>query len=384
MSDMSRAMDHHARARGDGANRPVAADGFLAEILEQPVVLLSSAAALARQTAQLEAVHHLAQPGARFVLTGMGSSFDVCLAAASVLARRGVVATTVNTAELLHFRADALTPGTPVLAVSQSGSSIELVRLAEELGGRRSRPPLVSLTNGLANPLADLADVRLDMTAGIERGPSTKTFAACLVAMRTIIDAMTAGGSGFSAARACEEAAGDATRAAAEAGRLLADPAGLAARMDAWCGQRPSLVVLGRGTARAAAEMGALILKEAARRHAESLDTAEFRHGPLELSGPDLAAAIVSTEPATNELDAGLVAELRDHGASVLLIATRSAQAPAETRFAPDMITIGELHPMLAPAVAVIPLQLLAWRLAIESGRDPARMQRASKVTTRE
>jgi glucosamine 6-phosphate synthetase-like amidotransferase/phosphosugar isomerase protein len=47
-------------------------------------------------------------------------------------------------------------------------------------------------------------------------------------------------------------------------------------------------------------------------------------------------------------------------------------------------IGIDKLHPLLAPAVAVIPLQLLAWRLAVEGGRDPGRMMRASKVTTTE
>jgi glutamine---fructose-6-phosphate transaminase (isomerizing) len=354
------------------------ADQFLGEILEQPAVMRRTAQAVAEQVAGLEALHALAAAGAHFVLTGMGSSHDACLSAASVLARRGVLATPVNAAELLHFRLGALTASTPVLAISQSGGSAELVRLAEELERVVDRPPLVTLTNGLDNPLAGLADVAFDTAAGAELSPSTKTFAACLVALRALVDAI-AGDEPFDAAASCVAVAADAERAAAAATRLLADPDALAARVYAWCGRRPSLVILGRGTGRAAAEMGALLLKEAARRQAESLDSAEFRHGPLELSGPELAVAIISTEPTTRGLDAGLAAELEDDGASVMMIASGHEGSAATTS-----IELEDLHPMLAPAVAVIPLQLLAWRLATESGREPGRLTRASKVTTTE
>ena len=282
------------------------------------------------------------------------------------------------------------------MAVSQSGASAEVVHLAERLAALRPRPPLITVTNGLDNPLAQRADVALDTAAGVELCPSTKTFAASLVTLSALVDALAGH-------RAPAERSAEAELAAVAAERLLFDPGGLAGRMVAWSGGRQTLVVLGRGTARAAAEVGALILKESARRHAESLDTAEFRHGPLELSGPELAVAIVSTEPATARLDAGLAAELDGHGASVLLLAadaalatdlssgTRSGTTNVAGRSAgslavggPAVISVGELDPMLANAVAVIPLQLLAWRLALDGGRDPSRMTRASKVTTRE
>ncbi len=367
---------------------PPAIDRFLAEILEQPAAMRAAAQAVGEQRLELERLHRLGDAGASFVLTGMGSSFDACLAAASMLARQGVIATTVNAAELLHFRSGALTAATPVLAISQSGNSAELVRLAKRLAKMRERPPLVSLTNGVDNPLARVADIAFDMAAGTEEGPSTKTFAACLVLLRALVDAI-AGDEAFDVARTCAAAAADAERAAAAAARLLVDPSTLAGRMRAWCDERPSMFILGRGTARAAAEMGALILKEAARRQAESLDTGEFRHGPLELSGPELAVAIVSTETVTRELDRRLAAELARDGASVMMIvcergAGADAAAGAGGLTAGASIGIDKLHPLLAPAVAVIPLQLLAWRLAVEGGRDPGRMMRASKVTTTE
>ena len=246
-------------------------------------------------------MHALSRRRAGFVLTGMGSSFDACLAAASVLARRGAMATTVNTAELLHFRTGALSAATPVLAVSQSGQQRRAACASPNGSARlKQRPPLVTLTNGLANPLADLADIAFDTAAGIETctvDQDLRRLPGRVAGARRRHRRPGAVRGGRDAARRRRPTP---SRAAAAAARLLRRRG--RPRRSAWRAGAASdhwLVVLGRGTARAAAEMGALILKEAAARHAESLDTAEFRHGPLELSGPDLAAAIVSTEPAT-------------------------------------------------------------------------------------
>jgi glucosamine--fructose-6-phosphate aminotransferase (isomerizing) len=150
-------------------------------------------------------------------------------------------------------------------------------------------------------------------------------------------------------------------------------------RLVAWHGGRATTVILGRGAARAAAEMGALTLKEAVGMPVESLQTAQFRHGPLELAGPDLAAIVLATEAETGELDRSLGADLARLGAAVLLVTTGGA-APAGTMSIP----IGSLDRLLSPAAAVVPAQLLAWRLSVERGRTPGSYVHASKVTTRE
>jgi len=138
-------------------------------------------------------------------------------------------------------------------------------------------------------------------------------------------------------------------------------------------------VILGRGAARAAAEMGALTIKEAVGMPVESLQTAQFRHGPLELAGPDLAAIVLATEAETAELDRSLAADLASLNAAVLLLTTGGA-APAGTMSIP----IGSLDRLLSPAAAVVPAQLLAWRLSVERGRNPGSYVHASKVTTHE
>ena len=351
------------------------ADLFLSEIREQPQAMRDAAAGLAGQRESLARLAEMAAARPPLILTGMGSSFDACLCTASALARHGLLSTSINSAELLHFRLDALGPEALLVAISQSGNSIELVRIADALAARERRPRLVSITNGLDNPLARAADITLDTCAGVESGPSTKTFAATFVVVQALIAAL-AGPTPVEAI--CATAVADAERAALAAEALLRDSQGLAERLHGALAGRPSLVVVGRGTARAAAEMAGLVLKEAAQVQAESLDTGEFRHGPLELAGPELAIAVIATEERTRALDLGLAEEVAASGAATVVIATEGAELPAGS------IAVAPVEPVLAPAVAVIPLQLLAWRIAREKGRVPGRFTLATKVTTRE
>jgi glucosamine--fructose-6-phosphate aminotransferase (isomerizing) len=278
----------------------------------------------------------------------MGGSYYACYAPVTALASAGVTAVMVDSAELLYFRRPTLGGGTLLVAVSQSGESAEVVRLIEELDRAPARPFVVSVTNGLQNSLARMANVGLDSHAGREQGPSTMTFSAALVVLALV------------------------------AAVLRGEPAENALQR-AWLGNRPILTLLARGALRAASEMGALTLKEAARFPAEAMEAAQFRHGPLELAGQETAVVLIVTEAATREVDARLAAELVKAGVAVLRICGDGAEvAGAET------ITLGEVDPLLAAAPAIVPIQLLAWQLAIDRGLKPGTLIRASKITVHE
>jgi glucosamine--fructose-6-phosphate aminotransferase (isomerizing) len=200
------------------------------------------------------------------------------------------------------------------------------------------------------------------------------TFAAALVALSAIGSILA--GTPVEATLARTES--ETELAAATIERLLADRS-LAEELAARLGPRAVTVVLGRGPARAAAEMGALTLKEAVGLAVESLETAQFRHGPLELAGSDLAAIVIATEEETLELDLDLAEELAKAGSAVLVIARGPSYGEAELR-----IDVGSADRTIVPAVSIVPIQLLAWRLAVMSGREPGAYVRASKVTTHE
>jgi glucosamine--fructose-6-phosphate aminotransferase (isomerizing) len=350
-------------------------DPFLAEITAQPDVLRSSAEGLNGQRQALDDLHEHAGRAGTVVFTGMGASYHASYPAISRLAAGGLPALLVDTAELLHFRMAMLDGRSLVVVVSQSGESAEVVRLAEELSGRPSRSLVVSVTNGADNRLAERADVALDTGAGQETGPSTMTFAAALVALSAITDVL--GGTDPAAALAAIRT--EAEEAAGAAEGLLRGPEGTAEDLLRWCEGRTTMLLMGRGPARAASEMGALLLKESAGIPAEALEAAQFRHGPLELAGPNLAAVVVATEPETARLDLGLAADLVAAGSAVLTV-TAGGEAPKGA----VGVIIGSVARGLAPAVAVVPVQLLAWQLAIDRGRTPGILTRATKVTTRE
>jgi glucosamine--fructose-6-phosphate aminotransferase (isomerizing) len=348
-------------------------DPFLSEIAGQPDALRRAARSLIDRAKDLDSVAERARAGS-VVWTGMGSSYDACYPAIADLGRAGVGTIHVDAAELLHFRAPILGPDTVVVAVSQSGESAEVVQLARELRERAAPPLVVAVTNGVESSLASLADLVLDTRAGVETGPSSMTFAGSLVIVGGLARTI-AGMRGRDAATMLSAAA----ETAAEAiGSLLADPA-LEGTIERWLSGMRAMVILGRGPGRAASEMGALTIKESAGIAAESLQTAQFRHGPLELAGPELAVAIVATEAETRNLDLSLAQQLVDTGAAVMAI-TDDGVAPAGV----TPIAIGLLDRAVGPAAAIVPLQLAARCLAIRAGREPGTYYRASKVTTRE
>jgi glucosamine--fructose-6-phosphate aminotransferase (isomerizing) len=299
----------------------------------------------------------------------MGSSYDACYPAVTHLAGAGIASHKVSSAELLYFRLPALGHPDTLILVSQSGESAETVKVAQRVRDRGDAAPrIVAVTNGTDNTLARLADIVVDTCAGPETGPSTMTFAASLVSLAAIARVRA----GEHPQTVVDALGVDAEMAAAAIEVLLADT-GLPDAIANWHGGRRHTVLLARGAARAAAEMGALTLKEAVGLPVEALEGAQFRHGPLELAGPDLAAVIIATEPATDPLDLALGEELDTLGSAVWTITADGLGA--------HRTAVGPLDPLVSAAAAIVPIQLLAWRLAVEAGREPGAFVHAAKVT---
>ena len=345
----------------------------MAEISGQPDALRRAAAGICDQTDALGRIAEICA-GRRVLFIGMGSSYDACYPAVTALAQVGIAAIHLDAAELLHFRAGVLDAATAVIAVSQSGESAEVVGVAEIMKAPRNGPALIAVTNGRDNTLASMADVRLDTSVGPEAGPSTMTFGAALAVVGAVGHVLE----GHEPDAVATTGVALAEAAAMGIEGFLADT-DLPDRLADLFAERGTAVILGRGPARAAAEMGALTVKEAVGIMIESLQTGQFRHGPLELAGPDLAAIILATEPQTLDLDLGLAKELVELEAAVLVVTEESAPIAGALN-----LTTGAQDRGLSSAVSIVPAQLLAWRLATLHGREPGAYYRASKVTTHE
>lgn len=354
---------------GDSAERDI----FLREICESPDTLLHSAEVLAAQADALAGIRSTLE-GRRVTLTGMGSSADAVTGLASILGRRGMDCPNIHTAELLHYRMDALGPGAAVVAVSQSGLSIEAVKMTAKLR-QKGGIPLVAVTNAPDSPLAEAADVSLDIAAGDEQGPSSKTYVATMLLMHVLAEVI---GTDKPIDTVVEQSRGHAEQAAGALREWLKDAEGLGQALADWIEPADALMVLGRGVSVAPAELNGLVLKESAHVPAQSMDSAEFRHGPLELAGPGLNAVLMCLEPVQASLDARLRQDLIARGASVKAIGVEAAETPG----LPLDYSLPGTAPLIDAGCAALPLLLAAWAEASRRSETPGVFHVGAKVTT--
>jgi glucosamine--fructose-6-phosphate aminotransferase (isomerizing) len=121
--------------------------------------------------------------------------------------------------------------------------------------------------------------------------------------------------------------------------------------------------------------VGALILKESTRIHAEGMSSAAFRHGPMEMLDRDMATLVFTGEERTRQLNQRLAQELAASGQRCYEIGPGAALAP---------FRLLESEPLLQPVLEILPVQMMTLALAGLAGREAGRFERASKVTTTE
>jgi glutamine---fructose-6-phosphate transaminase (isomerizing) len=246
------------------------------------------------------------------------------------------------------------------VGVSQSGRTPEIVTVLERLVAAGARG--VAITNESASPLAAVAAATFALDAGRERAvPATKTFTAELAAFALLAEAL--GPVPWSGA--------DVGRLPTVVGELLADasPADSAAGL---LGDADEVACLARGYLYCVALEAALKLREAARVRAEGWSSADFRHGPIVVTRPELPVIGVSVEgPAAPDV-AALTARLRNEGVQVLELADRPGADLPLPRGLPEPL-------MTVPAA--VRAQQLALALARRRGIEPDSPSGLAKVT---
>lgn len=255
------------------------------------------------------------------------------------------------------YRIESDYRGQLVIAISQSGETPEIVATLEALqqaGGRG-----LAITNDPRSALARSADEVFDLAAGVERAvPATKTVTAQLIAFAIIAQGL--GHAPFTEAQL--EAVPAFVRA------VLDDPEPASAAAETLV-DASQLIVVARGYLFAAALETALKIKETCSLLVDGYSTADLRHGPIAAVTAGLpVVAFCTSGPAHSDV-ASLVDELRARGASVLMIGSGDLPLPTEL---PDA---------LAPIVAVVRGQQLAYALSLALGYDPDSPGGLSKVT---
>jgi glutamine---fructose-6-phosphate transaminase (isomerizing) len=283
----------------------------------------------------------------------------------------------VEIASEFRYRDPVLGPDTLTLAVSQSGETIDTLEAARH--ARRQGSHVIAVTNTVASSLAREADGVFYTHAGPEIGvASTKTFATQMVAQQLV---------------ALYLAQSRDTMFPEEVAAVLADLARVpddvarAIELDAAVREIATRLMdardylfIGRHTGYPAALEGALKLKELSYVHASAYPAGELKHGPIALVDDGVPVLAIATRCHVYPKMVSNIQEVKSRGASVVAVVSEGDVEAA--RLADHVIEVPATPELLAPVVVTVPLQLLAYHVAVLHGRDVDQPRNLAKSVT--
>lgn len=283
----------------------------------------------------------------------------------------------VEIASEFRYRSPAVSPRTLAVAVSQSGETADT--LASLTWCKAQGLKTAAVVNVHSSSMAREADVLWPTHAGPEIGvASTKAFTAQVAALLAL--AVAAG-----VARGRIDAAQEAelVKALFESPRLIAD----ALRMDASIravvqdlAKADDVLFLGRGAMFPLAMEGALKLKEISYIHAEGYAAGELKHGPIALIDEETPTIALAPLDDVFEKTASNLQEVAARGGPVIMIAPENAPDPHGAGI--RRIHAPDCHPLIAPLVYAVPVQLLAYYTAVQKGTDVDQPRNLAKSVT--
>jgi len=338
---------------------------YISDILSQPAALRNAVDNFSPYL--LDSIQKSLDAGEfdRIIITGMGASYNAAYPAYLEFIHLSIPVMLVNAAELLHYMDGLIGPRTLLWINSQSGSSVELLRLLERIA---SNPPacILACVNDETSPLASAADICLPIHAGPETMVSTKTYLNTLAI--NLLAAHQLRGQDIASLQRATLTVAD---------RIEAYLTGWQAHvqeLDSALGDFETLFLLGRGPSMSTVWNGSLINKEAAKYPLEGMHAADFRHGPLELVTPGFTALVFAGSTATIILNRKLALEIAENGGRAIWI---------DTKIDPNLptISIPETDDTLRPLSEILPLQLLTLVLAGRKNVSAGQFRIIEKVT---
>ncbi len=313
----------------------------------------------------------------RVVFLACGTSWHAALVGECMFEALAGIPTEVEYASEFRYRRSPLPdPGTLFIALSQSGETADTLAALREARRRGSRA--IGLVNVVGSTIARETDGGVYLHAGPEIGvASTKAFTSQLAAL-----AMMA--LKFGRAREISEARGvDILRAlnalpAQIEQTLKVDP--LVRSIAERYSDRQNFLYLGRGYNFPVALEGALKLKEISYIHAEGYPAAEMKHGPIALIDAHMPVVFIATQDAIYDKILANIQEVRARKGRVIVIASEGDEAIGA--HADHVIHIPRTLDFLTPILAVIPLQLLAYHIAVLRKCDVDQPRNLAKSVT--
>ena len=276
-----------------------------------------------------------------------------------------------------RYRDPIVKENTVVLAVTQSGETVDTLAAMEE--GRARGAQLWAIVNVIGSQAHRISDGHILMHAGPEIGvASTKAFTTSLVDLY-LLGCLLGELRGVLTEAERRNRVADLARLPELAGRAL-DHGDEYLRLAQTFYDREHFLYLGRGINYPIALEGALKLKEISYIHAEGYPAGEMKHGPIALIDRDMPTVFIAPRDSVYEKIQGNVEEVKARGGRVILVATRGDKNLA--RKCQHVIYIPEAPEPLVPLLSVVPLQLLAYHIAVLRGCDVDKPRNLAKSVT--
>lgn len=320
---------------------------MLKEISEQPATVK---AAIEQDPELVERATKMLSEAKGVFFIGCGTSYHACVSASYEFAEIAKMHVNVVLASEFQNYRDFLAKETLIVAVSQSGETADLlgpVRIAKGKGSK-----VISIVNVAGSTLTRLSDETIMMNSGPEIGiPATKTYTAQIAILLMLA---------YSAAGRLEEGKKLIRETADKIAGILD---GNNIKEIAEKIHKKDCFLIGKDLAFPSALEGALKMKEASYIHAEGFAGSEFRHGTIALIEDGTPVIALSTTDTEKQI-MGIAMEVKAKGAFVIGIGSKPNESFDEYIEIPDC---GKADPI----AMIVPIQLLAYHLAVKKGLDP-------------
>ncbi|MCZ7546537.1 MAG: glutamine--fructose-6-phosphate transaminase (isomerizing) [Anaerolineae bacterium] len=313
----------------------------------------------------------------RLVIVACGTSAYAGLVGKFMIEQLARLPVEVDYASEFRYRAPILDGDTAVLAITQSGETVDTLAAMEQ--ARASGARLWSIVNAIGSQAMRAADGYITMQAGPEVGvASTKAFTTSLADLYLLAVYLGAR-RGALAPEAQRRHVDDLARLPDLVGRALDRDAEVEALAAELC-QYENFLYLGRGVNYPIALEGALKLKEISYIHAEGYPAGEMKHGPIALIDAHMPALAIAVRDGVYAKMLSQIEQARARGAVVIALATEGDTAIRAQ--ADHVLYVPDAPPLLAPIVNVVPLQLLAYHIAVRRGCDVDQPRNLAKSVT--
>ncbi|MGC8460799.1 MAG: glutamine--fructose-6-phosphate transaminase (isomerizing) [Candidatus Dormibacteria bacterium] len=318
------------------------------------------------------------QPISEVMIVACGSALYAGMMAKYALEKYIDIPVRIDVASEFRYYHGKIGPDTVVLAVSQSGETADTLAAVHE--AHRCGATVIAITNVVGSALARAADGAIMMQAGPEIGvAATKTFVTQEVC-----------GLLFGLWLARKRGALPLEDVKKWGRELLAVPDAIEQVLSV----EPQIVVLAKELAHVQSALyiargmdvllaleGALKLKEVSYIHAEAYPAGELKHGPIALLSSDVPIIAIAAQKTTYTKMVSNIQEVVARDAPVIVVLPRGMESVPGVPES-SIIRFPEVDPFLAPLVAVVPLQLLAYHLAVERGCNVDQPRNLAKSVT--